>query len=110
MGEHASYHEGITGDEAKRRLKMAPVNSNRYLTRYSDRHKCYVLSVLKQRPQKVLHFRIVIEDNRQLRIDGKDRLFHDISSLLKHYEENRIDPDLKTIGCYYARHHSLTGQ
>ena len=101
MGEHSSYHQNIPGDEAERRLKQ--FNAHCYLTCFSNHQNCYMLSVFKQqRPTDVMrHFKIIIKDDRKHLIEGKDEEFDDISQLLAHYEDHRIDPALKNIGTNY---------
>ena len=98
MGEHTSYHQSIPGDEAERRLKQ--FGRHCYLTRFSEHHDCYVLSVYQnQKPKDVVsNFKIIIKDDGKNLIDGKDEEFNDIGQLLAHYENHRIDPALKTIG------------
>lgn len=47
------------------------------------------------------HFEIEILESGKNRIKGKegdDEEFEDIGGLLTHYEQNRIDPSLRTIG------------
>ena len=97
MEEHESYHEGITGAEAERRLKRLRMNS--YLTRYSKKRKTYVLTVYKlQAPEDVItHFKIDIK-NGKYNINGKTKTFNDIRKLLEYYERNRLDPAVSTIG------------
>ena len=98
MGEHSSYHQSIPGDEAERRLKK--FDTHCYLTRFSNRGDCYVLSVyMQQTPTDVMkHFKIIIKDDCKVLIYGKDYEFDYIEQLLGHYENNRIDPALPTIG------------
>ena len=99
MGEHQSYHEKITGEEAERRLKV--FYRHCYLTRFSEISNCYVLSVYKKKKPDdvVLHFKIIINKlNRRLNIEGKTKEFENIRQLLAHYEQHRIDPALNTIG------------
>ena len=103
LKEHAAYHQAINGEEAERRLKKC--GGHCYLTRYSNAQECYVLSVHEhQRHSKptICHFKIVIEDNGEHRIDGKVIVFQDIQSLLGHYEQERIDPALRSIGKAYT--------
>ena len=97
MAEHESYHEGITGEEAERRLKL--VGTNSYLTRYSKKEESYVLTVFKKESPEdvIMHFKIIIQNDKH-NIDGKQLKFDDIRSLLEHYESIRLDPDIKTIG------------
>ena len=99
IGEHPCYHQAITGAEAERRLEQA--GGHCYLTRYSKKHKCYILSVYEYKiPQSnsvMEHFPIVIQ-NGKVGIKNKTLTFADIRSLLSHYEEKRIDPTLKSIG------------
>lgn len=103
MGEHSSYHQSITGDEAERRLKM--FGQNGYLTRYSKSLKCYVLTIYrKQRPDDVFeHLGIVIEKNGKHKIKGReDEEFGSIDALLAYYETHRISPGFPSIGKIYT--------
>ena len=102
IGEHDSYHQSITGEEAERRLKKH--NHHCYLTRYSKAQKSYMLSVYEyQRPLHVYeHFKIVFNDENKIHIEGKNTPFDNIHALLHHYEQNRINPSLKTIGRAYT--------
>ena len=99
MGEHKSYHEVITGKEAKGRLKKCTRHG--YLTRYSEEHKCYVLTVYHAPPNKVKkHFRIDCDNSKKeaYNIHDKNKKFEDIGQLLRYYEHHRIDPSLGSIG------------
>ena len=105
IGEHPSYHQAITGMEIERRLEEA--GGHRYLTSYSKEHKCYVLSVFEYKTppsdSAIEHFQIEIASNTgMLRVQNKTQSFDDISSLLRYYERNRIDPALRTIGEAYT--------
>jgi hypothetical protein len=104
IGEHTSYHQGIGGEEARRRLNQK--GSHCYLTRYSKKNKCYVLSVYEDRlppmDPVVEHFKIVVNNTGKLKIGEKEQTFDDIESLLRHYEKNRINPDLRSIGEPYT--------
>ena len=101
LKEHPSNHQKITGDEAERRLKEK--GGHCYLTRFSKFHDCYILSVYKkQHPDDVFeHFKIIVKNGKKS-IDGLDREFDDIHSLLGHYEHQRIDAGLKSIGKAYT--------
>ncbi len=100
MEEHSSYHQSIPGVEAERRLKKSGLG-HCYLTRYSEQDGCYKLTIYKkQRPLDVFkHFLI---STGHCRIQGKEERFESIQELLEHYENNRIDPALKTIGKNYT--------
>ena len=102
MAEHDSYHERIPGAEAERRLRSR--GRNGYLTRYSKERKSYVLTVFKEQTPEdvVMHLKIIITDRGQHKIEGKEVFFADIKTLLEHYEQNRIDPALRTIGQRYT--------
>lgn len=104
MGEHSSYHQAISRDEAERRLKQC--GGHCYLTRYSKLNKCYVLSVYEyQLPPLdpvIEHFHIMILKNGMIRIRNKSVTFTKIESLLDHYEVKRIDPGLRSIGEPYT--------
>ena len=103
LKEHAAYHQAISGEEAERRLKKSGGHS--YLTRYSKVHKCYVLSVYEHQRHSeptIGHFKIVVDNNGEHRINEKEIVFQDIHSLLGYYEKERIDPALRSIGKAYT--------
>ena len=105
LGEHPSYHQAITGKEARRRLKQN--GGHCYLTRYSKANKCYVLSVYEhQYPPSlpsVEHFEIkVITNTGKLGLRNKTQIFDNIDTLLQYYRCNRISPALRSIGEAYA--------
>ena len=98
MGEHDSYHQAITCEEALRRLKKCTEHG--YLTRYCEEQKCYALSVYQRLPNGVFkEFKIECENSVYI-ISGKSTTFKSIGELLDFYEKNRIDPALKNIGKY----------
>ena len=99
MGEHSSYHQAISGVEAERRLRK--FGRHCYLTHFSDRNRCYVLSVYQnlEPVDTIKHFKITITSGQKYLIDGKDKeIFPTIKQLLKYYESHRIDPALRSIG------------
>ena len=98
--EHNSYHHAITTREAEKRLKQK--SGRRYLTRYSRKNKCYILSINQNVPTETSKHYIIDRDREKYRIRGKEKEFTDIEELLAHYEENPIDPDLKDIGKKYT--------
>lgn len=102
MGEHPSFHQSITAEEAVRRLKMS--SRNCYLTSYSNTHKFYILTVYcKRKPSDVVeHFGIHIT-GQKYKLKGATTEFNSIESLLKHYEDNRISPSLPNIGRCYSQ-------
>ena len=106
IGEHPSYHRGLTGEEAILRLKASGLN-HCYLIRYSENRKGYVLTIYrKEKGAKDVekHYNIVTENGRY-KIHGrgfKDN-FDNIGELLKHYEQNWIHPTLESIGKIYTQ-------
>lgn len=98
--EHDGYHRSITGEEAERRLKAH--GNHCYLTRYSEKNKCYMLSVYQKSPTPITkHFRISFKgsgDSKTIKIEGKTREFKGIRDLLREYESNPIDPAFMSIG------------
>lgn len=106
MEENSSYHQSITGEEAEERLRT--FGKHGYLTRYSESNRQYVLSVYKPRGRNqrevMKHFKLVRKSSflgKKWKIDGHHKNFTLIALLLRHYERNRIDPALRTIGeCY----------
>ena len=107
MGEHPSYHASITGSEAEKRLAM--FGDLCYLTRFSEERQCYILSIYKPGPVKLIkHFKLVIDEDGKHSIDGKMMTFPNIGKLLAHYESTeRPDPAFRTIGrCYTEQDYS----
>ena len=102
LGDHPSYHQCISGEEAIRRLKASGY-SRCYLTRYSEAHKSYILTIYQQQSPNDIekHFKIVIEKNGRLKIYGETRMFKRIGKLLAYYETHRLDPSLCNIGRGY---------
>ena len=98
LGEHSSYHNEITGEEAMYRLRKTG-HSRCYLTRFSQDKHAYVLSVYwKQRHEDVQeHFELCLKDGR-CKIVGKELDFESVSELLEHYETQHISPSLPNIG------------
>ena len=100
LGEHPSYHQSITSDEAEHRLQKC--GGHCYLTRFSESNERYILSVYQDIPTYTIkHYRITVERG-DIYIEGKKRYFDSIRELLAFYENNRIDPAFKTIGRQYA--------
>ena len=100
MDPHASYFRAITGEEAETQLKKS--GHHCYLTRFSERKNCYVLSVYQKRPYVMKHFHIVFTDyhgqRREYQIEGTEEAFGSLDDMLRHYEKNQIDPSLMSIG------------
>ena len=99
--DHNAYHRAITGKEAEKRLKKC--GSHCYLTRYSDKHKCYVLTVYEKNPNNVMkHFEIAFEHfggRKEYKLKGKENeVFDGIGAMLHHYETHTFDPALTNIG------------
>lgn len=95
--EHKGFHHAITSKEAEQRL--ARKGGNCYLTRYSDSNCRYILSVYQSRPTRIVkHFKIGRSEDGKYRIDGKQKSFDNIESLLRYYEMNSIDPAFASIG------------
>ena len=107
MGEHDSYHQRISAKEAERRLKM--YGGNRcYLTRFSQAHNHYVLSVRQKIPtQEIEHYGIDIRDGKY-KIQGKEDVFNDITQMFEHYEQKRLDPAFKNIGKMFTEEDYLS--
>lgn len=104
LGEHDAHHQNIKGDEAERRLEE--YGKDCYLTRYSDHHRSYVLTVCKRQcPNNVIkHFTIKVKKKGECRIEekGNKEYFKDIKKLLSHYRKFRIDPAIDKIGQPYT--------
>ena len=103
MGDHISYHECITGEEAEKRLKHFAGHC--YLTRYSKVHKSYMLSVYKKERNgdTKRHFKIIVEKEKKVRIERKEKSFDNIQELLNYYEKARIDEALIHIGKKFTK-------
>ena len=103
MQEHESYHEEISGAEAKQRLKFCHAygDDTCYLTRHSKKENKYILTVYRKianddNTEKVKHFHIKFESGKyQL----ENLLEHkDLPAMLKYYEKYRVDAAFKSIG------------
>ena len=107
MGEHDSYHQRISAQEAERRLKK--YGGNRcYLTRFSRTNNRYVLSVCQKIPtQEIEHYGIDIQDGKY-KIQGKEDIFNDITQMFEHYEQKRLDPAFKNIGKMFTEEDYLS--
>ena len=107
MGEHDSYHQRISAEEAEKRLKK--YDGNRcYLTRFSQNNNHYVLSVYQKIPtQEIEHYGIDIQDGKY-KIQGKEDVFNDVTQMLKHYEQKRLDPAFKNIGKMFTEEDYLS--
>ena len=100
MPDHYSYHGDISGNEAKRILKE---NSKRncYLTRYSNNNETYILSVMfvYKNQDKVCHYELSINTQEsRYSLEGTDFVFDTLDKLLKYYESNPLNPDIRNIG------------
>ena len=99
--DHASYHRAITGEEGEKRLKKH--GGSCYLTRYSESQECYILTVYESASNPVKkHFAIEKSDTGEHKIRGKSMTFSGIQQLLEYYEQNTIDPALRSIGKAYT--------
>jgi hypothetical protein len=97
IGEHPSYHQAITGDEAELRLRR--FGGHCFLTRYSEKKKHYILSTFKNlKPTPVIrHFKIIKKHGR-VHIEGIVKTHDDLQALLTYYQEHRVNPAVKSIG------------
>ncbi len=95
--DHKSYHNEISGDEAKKRLKT--IGNHCYLTRYSADWKCYVLSVYmgdkELKTEKCKHFKLTISEEG---VHFLNNVFPTLARMLGEYENKRFDPAFPTIG------------
>ncbi len=94
-----SYHGVIAGKEAERRLLGKKEKC--FLTRYSARQNCYVLSVrfLEGRFSTVKQFKIFDED--MIWVDSEDKIikFRNFQELTAYYTENPLTHESdSTIG------------
>ena len=102
MEKHTSYHQTISAKEAEQRLKKCDGGCC-YLTRFCEENRKYMLSVSQKRPtQSIKHFQIDVQDGK-CNIHEKPDVFNNITQMLQHYEQNRLDPDFKTIGKDYTK-------
>ena len=102
LEEHPGYHQQITGEEAELRLRKN--GGHCYLTRFNKDLKCYILSVYEKQGSSAImrHFKILIVNGKRKKIDGLNREFDDVISLLEYYEQHRVDPALRSIGKAYT--------
>lgn len=104
IGDHSSYHEALTGRQAKRRLQLfcdyKRDCSRCYLTRFSSENNAYALSVYRREKdgEIMVHFEIVIDRHGDYSIKGKIKKFKSIDELLVWYQENQLDARMTTIG------------
>ena len=107
MGQHSSYHNGITEEEANRRLRHSSLPHS-YLTYFNNDKQTYMLAVYQRqgcnRVEK--HFPITISHGmHQLQLDevmDDQESFESIDRLLQHYAVHRVDPSLVNIGQNYT--------
>ena len=96
--QHRSYHNEISGEEAKKRLRV--FGDHHYLTRYSENWKFYVLSVYMSdedlETEKFKHYKLKVSGEGIRILDHK--LFESLEIMLKYYEHNRLDPAFPRIG------------
>lgn len=103
MGEHSSYHNIITKEEATSRLQKSG-QPHCYLTYFNNEEQRYMLAVYqKQRKANDVqhHYPIIVRD-RMHKLDGKPEEFDSIDKLLEHYQTKRIDQSLAHIGNNYT--------
>lgn len=100
---HTSYHGELVGSMAEQILKTQ--RGTCYLTRYSKRRDCYVLSLqFVKGPENVViyHFRIIVDGDRIWldQVGGKVE-FGSLQSLLHHYQRHPLNHEIHSIGQEY---------
>ena len=105
MGQHSSYHNIITKEEAMRRPRHSSL-PHCYLTYFNSEGQTYMLAVyLRQRRDKVeKHFPIIVSHGMH-RLEGafdNQDSYESIDKLLQHYGTHRVDPSLVNIGQNYS--------
>ena len=100
MGEHTSYHNQITPQEAMNRLKKSG-RRHCYLTYFNREQQKYMLAVYEKQERVEMHYPIIIRGGMH-KLEGKPDSFNSIDELLQHYTENRVDPALSRIGENYT--------
>lgn len=113
ISDHPSFHGSMAGKSARRVLKnhFRQSDSNRYLTRYSERKYVYILSVIQKKMDYsteddflIRHYKLNIDKhihNREriiTEIEGTEEQFDSIFDLLAFYERNPVDHDIVRIG------------
>jgi hypothetical protein len=97
IGEHPSYHQAITGEEAERRLRR--FCGHCFLTRYSEKREKYILSTFKNlKPEPVIRHFAIIKKHGKVHIEGIDNTHDDLQALLTYYQEHRVNQAVKSIG------------
>lgn len=100
MGKHPGSQGGLTENEAEKMLKRQ--GGHHYLTRYCKEHKCYFLSVHRERGEPsspvLEHYRINKGSDDKITIRETGKKFGNIRLLLRHYEKHCIDHGLESIG------------
>ena len=95
MKSHKSYHGKITGTEAELLLKRN--GGNCYLTRFSENHERYILSVMIM--GNLMHYEIHIDNiEKKYGIDETDNEFNTVNEMLTFYESNPLSPGIENIG------------
>lgn len=96
-----SYHGAMTGRDAER--KLMELGGDHYLTRYSEKRKEYVLTVLRKGNLVNFDFGInTYQDNIyvQYEIIGSEIKFGDLRKLLNFYRKNPVSHEIDGIGDY----------
>ena len=101
--QQRGYWGVMTGAVAE--MKLRRHGGNCYLIRYSDSKQHHILSVMTRDAQQLTpvpyHFKLNItqeDDHNEYEIEGTERKFIDISSLLEFYRHNPLTHSSCTIG------------
>lgn len=91
----------MTGRDAE--TKLRELGGDHYLTRYSEKRKQYVLTVLRK--DHLIHFDFLIETFQhdihvQYEIIGSEIKFGDLRKLLNFYRKNPVSHKIDGIGDY----------
>ena len=107
MPHHPSYHGKISGKEAEQRLTEHS-EGNCYLTRFSENKKSYAVSAKISHNGMVQPVHLVLEidsEDSSYSLEGSRKPFQTINKLLKYYEQNPFNEEIRSIGsiCYPSK-------
>ena len=100
MPHHPSYHGKISGKEAEQRLSENS-EGNCYLTRYSENNKSYAVAAKISQNGMVQPVHLVLEidsEDSSYSLEGSGKPFRTINELLKYYEQNPFNEEIRSIG------------
>ncbi len=99
MTTHSSYHGKMTGENPEEIMRK--MKEPCYLTRFSENHNRYVLSLMikDKKGFEFMHIPLIINDEEsKYEIEGTNNPFRSVNNMLGYYEHNNLDPTIPNIG------------